>query len=156
MPDLDGFEATRRLRQDPVTSMIPVIAVTASALGDAPKAARAAGCVDYIAKPIRAQTLFAALQTHLGARFIARAQPPAVSAGPEVNPQQRLVIAAAIREAAEVGDVSAIDAVVAQLGSGAPETALVRRIQPLAAAFDFDALRALSAELAAEAHHAGA
>ena len=156
MPDLDGFEATRRLRQDPATSMIPVIAVTASALGDAPKAARAAGCVDYIAKPIRAQTLFAALQTHLGARFIARAQPPVVSTGPEVNPQQRLVIAAAIREAADVGDVSAIDAVVAQLGSGAPDTALVRRIQPLAAAFDFDALRALSAELAAEAHHAGA
>ena len=76
MNDLDGLEATRRLARDPVTAAIPVIAVTASAFGDIRQAARDAGCVDYLSKPIRAQALFAMLQTHLGVRFVSGSDQP--------------------------------------------------------------------------------
>ena len=77
MNDLDGLEATRRLAQDPATATIPVIAVTASAFGDIRQTARDAGCVDYLSKPIRAQSLFAMLQTHLGVRFVSGSGHPA-------------------------------------------------------------------------------
>src|SRR5688572_29297829 len=70
MADLDGFSATRQLAADQATHNIPVIAVTASAFGNTKQAARDAGCADYLPKPVRAESLFAALQTHLGAQFV--------------------------------------------------------------------------------------
>ena len=67
MADLDGLEATRRLKADATTWAIPVIAVTASAFGDSRQAAREAGCTDHLSKPIRAEALFAALQARRSA-----------------------------------------------------------------------------------------
>jgi CheY-like chemotaxis protein len=52
MPDMDGLELTRRLRADPLTRRIVVVAFTAFAMkGDEAKM-RAAGCDGYVAKPI--------------------------------------------------------------------------------------------------------
>ena len=70
MADLDGFSATRRLAADESTKNIPVIAVTASAFGNTRQAAREAGCVEHLPKPVRAEALFAALKTHLGVQFV--------------------------------------------------------------------------------------
>jgi PAS domain S-box-containing protein len=155
MPDLDGLEATRRLRNDPATADVKVIAVTASALGDAPQAALDAGCVDYIPKPVRAQTLFATLQTHLGAQFVSRAPLPA-SAVPAVTGKRRIALAERLRNAAGVGDVSAIEALIAELATDDAARPLAARIQHLAKTFDFDALRMLAEDLLDEATHVGA
>ena len=73
MADLDGFSATRKLVADESTKNIPVIAVTASAFGDTRQAARDAGCAEYLPKPVRAEALFAALNTHLGVQFVREA-----------------------------------------------------------------------------------
>jgi CheY-like chemotaxis protein len=52
MPEMDGWEATRRIKNDPITDSIPLIAVTARALpGDRARALEA-GCDDYITKPM--------------------------------------------------------------------------------------------------------
>lgn len=52
LPGMDGLEATRRLKQDPRTAGIPVVAVTASVMPiDRHKIANA-GCAGFIAKPI--------------------------------------------------------------------------------------------------------
>lgn len=51
LPRLDGWEATRRLKQNPATCTIPVIAFTAHALPNDLDRARAAGCDAVIAKP---------------------------------------------------------------------------------------------------------
>jgi len=57
LPGMDGFELTRRLKADAATRRIVVIAVTAYAMvGDAERA-RAAGCDDYVAKPIDTKKL---------------------------------------------------------------------------------------------------
>jgi CheY-like chemotaxis protein len=52
MPDVDGIEAVRRLRQDPLTRGVVVIAFTAYAMKGDEQKLMAAGCDGYIAKPI--------------------------------------------------------------------------------------------------------
>jgi two-component system, cell cycle response regulator DivK len=51
LPMLDGYEATRRLKADPLLRMIPVIVITSYALSGDEAKARAAGCDAYVTKP---------------------------------------------------------------------------------------------------------
>ena len=52
LPGMNGLEATRILKQDPATKDIPIIAVTAHAMRGDRELALAAGCDEYITKPI--------------------------------------------------------------------------------------------------------
>ena len=52
LPGMDGLTLTRRLKTDPATATIPVVALSAHALPYDIQEAREAGCVDYITKPI--------------------------------------------------------------------------------------------------------
>ncbi len=51
LPELDGFEATRRLKADKTTQHVPIIAVTAHARPADEKRALEAGCDAYLSKP---------------------------------------------------------------------------------------------------------
>lgn len=66
MPRMDGIEAVRQLRANPVTRPIPVIMVTT--LGEAENMERGfeIGCSDYVTKPIEATLLLAKVRDHLG------------------------------------------------------------------------------------------
>ena len=57
LPNIDGWEATRRLKADVETRQIPIIAVTAHALEGDCVNALAAGCDEYCAKPVNFQRL---------------------------------------------------------------------------------------------------
>ena len=61
MPGMDGWEATRRLKRDPKTRHIPVVALTAHALTPEINTARQAGCDAVIAKPCDINVLADAL-----------------------------------------------------------------------------------------------
>lgn len=65
MPDLDGYEVCRRLKENSATSEIPVIFL--SALGDTKDKVKGLdlGAVDYIAKPFQADEVIARVSTHL-------------------------------------------------------------------------------------------
>jgi two-component system cell cycle response regulator DivK len=52
LPDIDGEEVTRRIRADPATKRIPVIALTANAMNSDRDKAIAAGCDDFDTKPV--------------------------------------------------------------------------------------------------------
>jgi PAS domain S-box-containing protein len=144
MDDLDGLEVTRRLARDPETAATPVIAVTASALGNIRQTAREAGCADYLSKPVRAQSLFAMLQIHLGARFVSDSEAPAASDVPVTGVVRTAGIRTRLRAAIALGDVSDIQDLARHLmQGGAPEAALGERINRLMTHFDFDGLNAL-------------
>jgi PAS domain S-box-containing protein len=57
MPDVDGLEATRRLRRELDLPSLPVIALSGGAMLDQMERARAAGMDDFVAKPFEAATL---------------------------------------------------------------------------------------------------
>lgn len=65
MPDMDGFETCRWLKEDPMTRAIPVIFITASGEIKNESMGFACGAVDYITKPIRAEIVRARVKTHL-------------------------------------------------------------------------------------------
>lgn len=66
LPEVDGYEATRRIKADPALSVIPIIAVTSYALSGDEAKARAAGCDDYVTKPFSPRALLAKVRQHLG------------------------------------------------------------------------------------------
>lgn len=57
LPVIDGWEATRRLKSDPETQSIPVIALSAHALSGAREKALAAGCDEFDTKPVEFERL---------------------------------------------------------------------------------------------------
>jgi CheY-like chemotaxis protein len=67
LPVVDGWEATRRLKADPATSAIPVIALTAHAMAEDKEKALAAGCDDYDTKPIELPRLLEKIRKFLPA-----------------------------------------------------------------------------------------
>ncbi|WP_215407290.1 response regulator [Janthinobacterium sp. JC611] len=93
MPVMDGYQATRKLRQDPRYSNLPVIAMTANAMvGDKEKCLDA-GMNDFIAKPIDVAQLFGTL-----ARWIAPATPQAMTAA-VAQPEAELPVIAGLKMA---------------------------------------------------------
>jgi two-component system cell cycle response regulator DivK len=65
LPVLDGYEATRQIKANPVTRDIPVIAVTSYALSGDEAKAMEVGCSGYIAKPFSPRKLLAKVREFL-------------------------------------------------------------------------------------------
>src|SRR5262245_47591455 len=66
LPVLDGWEATRRVKSDPATKDIPVIALTAHAMAEDKEKSLAAGCDDFDTKPVELPRLLEKIQALLG------------------------------------------------------------------------------------------
>jgi CheY-like chemotaxis protein len=82
MPGLDGWQATRRIKTDPRTMRIPVIALTG--YGDAEESAKKAGCDGYLAKPCSADDVVREIK-----RVLAEAEEAAANAPPPPPASER-------------------------------------------------------------------
>ena len=65
LPGMDGLEMTRRLKTDPETADIAIIAITALAMKGDEQRALDAGCDAYITKPINVKTFPTLIRQHL-------------------------------------------------------------------------------------------
>jgi len=65
MPEMNGFEATRLIRENPKTRCIPIIAVTAMSSAKDREECLKCGCSDYMSKPFTPSQLAATIEKHL-------------------------------------------------------------------------------------------
>lgn len=65
MPEIDGYEAIRLIRQDPRFTRLPIIALTAKAMASDQKRCLEVGASDYIAKPVNLDRLFSLMRVWL-------------------------------------------------------------------------------------------
>ncbi|GFO66626.1 hypothetical protein GMLC_02050 [Geomonas limicola] len=65
MPVMDGYQATRLIREEPQGQTIPIIAMTANGIGDERERCLAAGMSDHLAKPIDLDELFEVIKRWL-------------------------------------------------------------------------------------------
>jgi CheY-like chemotaxis protein len=68
LPGIDGWEATRRLKEDPATQHIPIIVLSAHAMVADRRLARSAGGDDFDSKPVCFERLLAKIHTLLSGR----------------------------------------------------------------------------------------
>jgi len=66
LPTIDGLETTRRMKADPELARIPVIAVTAWVSAEDRERALAAGCVEFLSKPVSMNDLLGAVRRLVG------------------------------------------------------------------------------------------
>ena len=69
LPVLDGTEATRKIKADPETKHIPVIALTANAMNGDREKAMASGCDDYDTKPVELPRLLGKIKALMPAKL---------------------------------------------------------------------------------------
>jgi two-component system, sensor histidine kinase and response regulator len=110
MPEMDGFEATERIRALPQGATLPIIALTAHALSGERERCLARGMSGYLAKPFKAHDLFAAVEGRGGART---SQP--VTVAPAVD------VAGFRRSMQEAGAEQAVDAILATFVATLPQ-----------------------------------
>ena len=65
LPIMDGYEATRRIKADPATKSVPIIAVTSYAMSGDEQKARDAGCDDFVPKPYSPRQLLVKIRLYL-------------------------------------------------------------------------------------------
>jgi PAS domain S-box-containing protein len=154
MPGLSGLEVAQHLRQSPELSEVVIIAVSASAFGVTRQQSLAAGCNDFLSKPVQVELVLDTLQRYLGLTWILDEQHKGGEENGKVNikeispspvtPDASLLgpspaEAALLFELAQMGDVVGIRFRLAQLKQADESLApFVAEIYRLTKAFDLE------------------
>jgi len=149
MSDMDGLETTKHIRQNEQQAAPPhkalIIAVSANAFRDARIEALAAGCDDFLEKPLASQELFEMLQRHMRLNWIydERLAVPPQAAGPEMPmiplPEQDI---RRLREYALIGDIMSIRAELASFQQAGQQYApFIARLKNFAQLFQLVQMR---------------
>jgi CheY-like chemotaxis protein len=120
MPGLDGFETTRQLRKIPALKKTIIIAVSARVFDEDQQQSLAAGCNDFLAKPVQRNELLKKLGTYLNLNWRYQKQSPrknALAADNDISNLQKLPqeAAAKLYDLALRGDFGALKQHIKQL-----------------------------------------
>ncbi len=152
MPVLDGYEATRRIRQLPGGAAVKIVALTASAFEEDRTTILAAGCDEMVAKPIEEERLLALLGDLLGLAYRYVEAPPAPPSPLRADLDLSLLppeLLAKLRAAAERLELNSVRQIVTRIGEE-HDRALAAELGELLARYRFDRIVA-ACELAAAA-----
>jgi len=142
MPDMDGLQATQAIRARPEWGQVHVIAVSATVQPEVVAGAEAAGCEEFLAKPVQVPELFGVIRRVTGLAFAGDQVPPPAPlqeagalAALDINALRRLL--PQLEAAARLGDVALARGLLAELrqalGSTAPP---VRKVEAMLDAFN--------------------
>ena len=140
MPEMDGYEATREIRNLAVGRDLPIVALTASAFVEDKARILAAGCDDMLRKPVDEEQLADVLERYLDVRF-ERGDPNTPPANEPTRPELGHIPVAlrqALFEAAEQLDTESVEQVIATIAEQDPNAA--QTLARLARDFRFDEL----------------
>jgi len=139
MPVLNGFEAVARLRALPGSEKLPVVALSASVFEFNQKEALAAGCDDFVSKPIQEDRLLESLRRIFGLDWeLANGSPPGEvpTATAEDTELPEPADLAALDELVSAGDLAGLrERIAAALAAGRRGAAFFRQLDELAAGF---------------------
>lgn len=97
MPEMDGLDATRKIRALPGGQDVRIVAVSASAFMEQREEMLLAGMDDFIRKPYRAGEIYACMEKRLGAKFVYEGPADEREPIPQLNPQALASLPASLR-----------------------------------------------------------
>jgi polar amino acid transport system substrate-binding protein len=149
MPEIDGYEATRRIKASPGGKDTVVIALTASAFKEDRIKVIEHGCDDFVSKPYRESEIFEMIEKHLGVQYIFAADDECLASGisnekmscetmvTRINDLPEKVIAR-LKEATELSDAVMIDEVIEAIRT--ENEGLAEALSKLAGNFAYDGI----------------
>ncbi len=120
MPEMDGDEAARRIRQLPGGDKVKIIAVTASVFAEEQDEMLKAGMDDFVRKPYRFEEIYRCLSEQLGLRYNFEEKPDGDKAAVELTPEMIAVLPETLRidlrDALESLEAGAISGAIERVG----------------------------------------
>jgi len=150
MPEMDGYEATRRIKAGSGGQSTVVIALTASVFGEEREQVFASGCDGFIMKPFREPQLFEAMSEHLGVQFTYSEEAPAArnqaAAATRLEAEDLSILPAEWRSKLHQAASQADSEMVLELlrGLDADHTELAGALEDLGRNFRFDVIMELT------------
>jgi PAS domain S-box-containing protein len=143
MPEMDGFEAMRRIRQNPKFEGIKILAISASAFPKTREESFLAGCDDFLTKPLHFEEVLDCLQAHLGLEWVYEPlsafdfEEESQDSVPSVLPPEKDLHI--LLRFADLGNITGLQEMLDDLMLQNPEfKAFVSKIDRLARKFEFE------------------
>lgn len=153
MPVMDGYEATRRIKDTTKGQATVIVALTASAFDEDRAVILSGGCDDFVRKPFREEELFRVFHKHLGVEFIYEEEDASATAADAI-PMDELSAAhlaaldaeqrQALHDAAMQADAEELGRLIGSFEDDHPEVA--QALQTLVHDFRFDVVMEIAAE----------
>jgi CheY-like chemotaxis protein len=157
MPEIDGLEATRRIVSDYGALGLKVVATSASALEHEREMYLQAGCDEFVAKPFRAERIYAALGHLLDAKFEYEAAPPNVEGAPVLDLGRIILpedLTVRLMMAAELHSATVLKNCLREVEQTGPAgERLAEHLRGFLASYDMETIQKIIAQLPAAPHN---
>ncbi len=151
LPEMDGLEATRRIVAEFAPAGIKVVATSASALDHERQRYLEAGCDDFVAKPFRAERIYACLRHQLHVEFLHRDRPTSGDALPAIDLARLALpedLAARLVMAAELHSATVLKNCLGEVGQLGPHgLRLAGHLRGFLASYDMEMIQRVVAQI---------